>query len=79
GGQGHAETGFAKKEAIVRVSRLLRAIIADGRRRAVSEPVQSLLRFSDTALKPSSKCPCTTCTFRFFARSRLVSLLLARL
>lgn len=45
----------------------------------ISEPVQSLLRFGDTALKTSSTCSCTTCTFRFFARFRLVSLLLARL
>ncbi|AXT45967.1 hypothetical protein D1345_07145 [Chromobacterium rhizoryzae] len=42
------------------------------------EPVHNLLRCGDTALKTASKCSCTTCTFRFLSRFRLVSPLLAR-
>ncbi|WP_218565940.1 hypothetical protein, partial [Pseudomonas sp. MWU12-2115] len=57
----------------------LRYITEHSNSSLTSEPVYDLLRVGDTALKTSSKCSCTTCTFRFFARFRLVSLLLARL
>ncbi|AXT45444.1 hypothetical protein DBB33_03625 [Chromobacterium haemolyticum] len=47
------------------------AVAATANRRL--EPVYDLLRVGDTALKPASKCSCTTRTFRFLSRFRLVS------